>query len=295
MIRFGDRLRSGMIITVLLLSDGLLGLSSAQAAPESSLWDYWSAYDANSTEAVNHADWDTFQLKYVFPGKDGVHRVAYGDVLPADRAMLERYINRLSTVIVTGLNRPEQMAYWINLYNALTIKVILDHYPVSSIRDIDISPGLFADGPWGKALIKIEGNDLSLDDIEHRILRPIWQDPRIHYVVNCAAIGCPNLIGHAFTPAEAEKILNQSAREYVNHPRGVQVRSGRIIVSSIYNWFQEDFGGTEKGVLQHLAKYADAPLAEIIKSATSIDGYEYDWALNDIKPRIADKLRKRGS
>ena len=104
-------------------------------------------------------------------------------------------------------SRDEQLAYWINLYNALTVKVILDHYPVKSILDIDISPGWFSIGPWGKKLVAVEGVEISLDDIEHRILRPIWRDPRIHYALNCAAVGCPNLLREAFTGATAEVLL----------------------------------------------------------------------------------------
>ncbi len=97
----------------------------------------------------------------------------------------------LAATSADRLRRAEQFPFWINLYNALTVKVVLDHYPVEIIRDIDISPGLFADGPWGKKLVTVEGEALSLDDIEHRILRPIWKDPRLHYVLNCAALGVP--------------------------------------------------------------------------------------------------------
>ena len=92
------------------------------------------------------------------------------------------------------------------------MKVVLDHYPVDGIRDIDISPGLFAGGPWDKKLVEIEGDDVSLNDIEHRILRPIWRDPCIHYAVNCASIGCSNLRPTAFTAANAERCLRQPRR-----------------------------------------------------------------------------------
>ena len=154
----------------------------------------------------------------------------------------------------------EQQAYWINLYNALTVQVILDHYPVDSIRDIDISPGFFADGPWGKKLLVVDGEEVSLDDIEHRILRPIWQDLRIHYAVNCASIGCPNLQPEAFTAENADRLMDEGARAYIGHPRGASVDRGKLTVSSIYKWFKADFGGSDVGVIDHLQQFAEPEL-----------------------------------
>ncbi len=264
-----------------------------QAAPSSELWDYWSSHDPDSTLSIDHSDWDAFQKKYTHLGEEGIRLVDYGKVTEADKVNLGRYIENLAGMTVTGLNRPEQMAYWINLYNALTVNVILDHYPVKSIRDIDISPGLFSDGPWEKPLVAIEGHDVSLDDIEHRILRPIWKDPRIHYAVNCAALGCPNLIGQAFMPDKAEQILETAAREFVNHPRGVNVSYGNIDASSIYKWFQEDFGDSEQGVLQHLSRYAEDPLLDAVTKASSIKTYNYDWALNDSDPKKPKNKEKK--
>ncbi len=170
---------------------------------------------------------------------------------------------------MSALRRPEQLAYWINLYNALTVQVVLDHYPVASIHDIAISPGLLAIGPWDKPLIEIEGAAVSLNDIEHRILRPIWRDPRIHYAVNCASIGCPDLQARAFTAETAEALLEAAARAYVNHPRGARVEAGELTVSSIYAWYREDFGGTEAGVIAHLKRYAAPELAKALETGAA--------------------------
>ena len=122
-----------------------------------------------------------------------------------DLEILDDYLQMLESVQVTDLNPDEQFAYWINLYNALTIWVILEHYPVESIQDI--SYGLLTRGPWKENLATVEGVDLSLDDIEHEILRPVFQDNRIHYAVNCASIGCPNLQSTAFTSNNLEDLL----------------------------------------------------------------------------------------
>ncbi len=207
--------------------------------------------------------------------------VAYAQVTDADKKALGTYIAQLAATPISRLKRAEQRAYWINLYNALTVKVVLDHYPVESIRDIDISPGLFADGPWDKELIEVEGEALTLNDIEHRILRPIWRDPRVHYAVNCAAIDCPNLRSVAFTVGNAEMLLEAAARAYVNHPRGGRIEDGNLIVSSIYVWFQEDFGDNDAGVIAHLRRYAERDLAAKLSAVERIGSHDYDWSLND--------------
>ena len=143
-----------------------------------------------------------------------------------------------------------------------------------------ISPGLFADGPWGAKLITVEGEQVSLDDIEHRILRPIWRDPRVHYAVNCASLGCPDLHARAWIAEGLDASLDAAARTYVNHPRGARVEDGRLIVSSIYDWFEEDFGGSDAGVIAHLKTFAAPPLAQALSSITRVSDDRYDWRLN---------------
>jgi hypothetical protein len=213
-------------------------------------------------------------------GDDGVNRIAYGRVSAAGRARLADYVLHLSGIPVSALNRSEQRAYWINLYNALTVRVIVEHYPVASIRDIDISPGIFADGPWRKKLVEVEDVPVSLDDIEHRILRPIWRDPRIHYAVNCTAVGCPNLQPHAYGAANAERLLSDGARAYVNHPRGVHFDKDGLKVSSLYVWYADDFGADDAGVIAHLARFAAPALRARLKSARRVADHAYDWGLN---------------
>ncbi len=246
-------------VLVPLLLTLLLCSSSTLAAPKADLWDRWLAHDQQSTVTVDHKAWDRFLKASLVRGADGVTRLPYATISAADRTALDGYLARLAKVPVSKLNQTEQRAFWINLYNALTVSVILEHYPVKSILDIDISPGLFFNGPWGKKLVTIERENVSLDDIEHRILRPIWQDPRIHYAVNCASIGCPNLQAQAFTSENADDLLSQAAREYVNHPRGARVEDEKLVVSSIYQWFAADFGGKDRAVIAHLKHFADPP------------------------------------
>ena len=255
--------------------------SAPAAAPEAELWERWTAHDPASTLSVDHTPWNDFLETHVVAGGDGVNRVRYGAVDAAARDGLEFYLSMLTGTEVSRLGHTEQLAFWINLYNLLTVRVILDHQPVKSIRDIDISPGFFADGPWGKPLATIEGEAVSLDDIEHRIPRPIWRDPRIHYAVNCASIGCPNLEAEAFTAENTLTLLERAAQAYVNHPRGASVGAdGALVVSSIYEWFKADFGGTDRGVIDHLMGYAEPPLRARLETVGEIDDDAYDWSLN---------------
>jgi len=250
-------------------------------APDAELWPRWEAHDASGPAKLDFSDWSAWLDRFVVPRPKG-NRVAYHRATQDGQRALDAIIADLEATRISNYNRDQQLAYWINLYNAVMVQVVLDHYPVDSPREIDISPGLFADGPWGRKLVTVEGEELSLDDIEHRILRPIWQDPRIHYAVNCAAIGCPDLRAEAYRAEDIDTQLDAQARAYVNDPRGVSVSNGKITVSKIYDWFIEDFGGTEDLVLDHLSRYAELELSEELSHIDKISDVAYDWSLNDL-------------
>ena len=254
---------------------------SALAAPKAELWQRWQDHNANSSAVIDHSVWNTLLKKYIVVDDD-LNRFAYGKVSQADRKQLAAYVMQLEGTKVSAYSRDEQRAFWINLYNAATISVVLEHYPVESITKIDISPGLFSSGPWGKKLLEIEGEAISLDDIEHRILRPIWKDPLIHYTVNCASVGCPNLANTAYTADNFNELATTNARAYINSSRGAVVEKGRLNVSSIYVWFQPDFGGKDKGVIQHLLQYAEPDLAVELQAIKKISKNFYDWSLNGV-------------
>ncbi|MCR9257905.1 MAG: DUF547 domain-containing protein [Alphaproteobacteria bacterium] len=266
------------VLGVAFMVAGFGGLAR-EFAPDAERWERWEAHDPASALTVDHSLWDGWLARYVVD-RPGVNLVRYGDVGPDGKDQLAGYLATLASVPVGDLARPEQYAYWINLYNALTVQVILDHYPVATIKDIDTSPGLFADGPWGQELIEVSGEPLTLNDIEHRILRPIWGDARIHYAVNCAAVGCPDLQPRAFTADLLETMLDAAARDFVNDPRGVAIEDGDLVVSSIYDWFYEDFGQSDADLLAHLTRYAAPALKEELAGRAAIDRAHYDWGLN---------------
>lgn len=255
----------------------------AFAAPKAELWPRWQANSPQSITRIDHSNWAQFLGRYLSVGQDGaVNLVNYAGVSAEDKESLKKYLATLGSVPISELNRTEQKALWINLYNSLTIHTILEHYPIKSIRKI--SSGWFSSGPWDLKLIKVEGIELSLNDIEHRILRPIWQDNRVHYAVNCASMGCPNLQAEPFTADNMERLLDKAARDYVNSTRGVNLTSGTLILSSIYDWFQLDFGGSEATLLSHLEKFAAPALASKLKTYRGTISYQYSWNLNEELP-----------
>ncbi len=267
-----------MFARILMTSLLALLALSAQAAPKADLWERWATHDADSVASIDHGSWDSFLKEYVV--EDGsLNRLRYSHVSTTDRKALEDYIQRLAATPVSRYNRNQQLAYWINLYNATTVKLILDNYPVQSIRDI--KSGLFSFGPWDIKLLDIEGQKVSLNDIEHRILRPIWQTPLIHYAVNCASVGCPNLPRDAYTAANTLELAARNARAYVNSPRGVRIQDGQLVVSSIYSWFESDFGGSEEAVIEHLLNHANLELRDQLAAFSTIDKDSYDWSLNE--------------
>lgn len=238
-------------------------------------------------QADPHLAWDELLRTYLVESADGINRFDYDGLRrhDADRASLSAYIETLEAMPVSEMEPQDQFAYWANLYNAVTVRLIIDEAPTNSIRQIRPRP--WSIGPWGVDRVEVEGRDLSLDDIEHGIMREEFEAPLVHYAVNCASIGCPNLKPDAWRGDTLEADLEAAARAYINHPRGVRVTEDSLEVSRIYAWFQEDFGGDEAGVLAHLLIYAEPGLAIELQGRTRISGYAYDWSLNDLDSDMA--------
>lgn len=281
-MRFGKHSYMRMIASCLVIGTApLCGLSLQAAAQTSS--DHISRVD--EANALHHS-WSELISDYraVGPGDIALFDYAALKASEADLARLSNYIHALSALPISSFPDDAAFAAWANLYNALTVQVVVQNYPVDSIRDI--RSGLFSAGPWKRDLVTVEGKTLTLDNIEHDILRVRFSDPRVHYAVNCASLGCPDLQATAWTAETLDADLNQAARHYINHPRGVTVLpSGKLRVSKIYDWYEEDFGGTASGVVQHIKQYADPELAEQLSQNTVIANYVYDWSLNDLEAK----------
>lgn len=261
-------------------------LATACAPPQSERISEWDASDESNVEPIDHGPWQNILDGYVDPDPQGVNVLDYAALAASsdDTDKLAGYLEYLQGIDPRDYCRAEQMAYWINLYNARTVKMVSDSYPVDTIREIHQGDVPMA-GPWGDVCANVAGQDLTLDQIEHEILRPIWRDKRIHYAVNCAAYSCPQLMDTAFTAANTESLLEAGARAYVNSARGVDVVDDEFIVlSSIYKWYPEDFGSTEESVIHHLTQYADGELAAFLEGFEGAIDYDYDWKLNQPQP-----------
>ncbi len=274
------RFKSNLIFTICFLLFTLLS-SQAIAAPENKPLVFWSDSNENNKTIVDHTTWQNLLDTYLdSKHPSGVNRFNYTAVNTKDQKALSNYIKQLQLLNPRDLNRAEQKAFWINLYNALTVKLIVKNYPVESITKLGKS--FFAFGPWDDVLINIQGQDLTLNNIEHGILRPFFNDNRIHYAVNCASISCPNLSAMAYTSDNTDQLLEQGAKQYINHSRGVSFEKGELKVSSIYHWYKDDFGGDNKSLIKHLIHYAETELAEQLSNYQGDIEYDYDWKLNKL-------------
>lgn len=253
---------------------------TALAAPKSDLWPIWQASDASSTVSVDHARWQKFLDRYLVTDQaSGVNLVKYSSVSEADRADLGTYLQSLQSIDPRALNSREQLAYWINLYNAATVRVVLDNPGKRSI--LRMGQGLFSIGPWDDELLEVAAIELTLNDVEHRILRPIWRDHRVHFAVNCASLSCPNLAAEAYTADNVDRLLGANESAYINDARGVSfTENGRLELSSIFDWYRDDFAANEAGLLDYLMRHAAEPLATALAAYDGRIRYEYDWALN---------------
>lgn len=227
---------------------------------------------------ADHSAFDAILKQYVSVDATGYASVNYGGLV-SQRKKVDSYVTGLLDLDPRQLSRAEAHAYWINLYNAKTLAVMLEHWPVKSIRDIQLGGGgLFGKGPWSKKLMTINGVELSLDDVEHRIVRAIFNNPLSHYALNCASFSCPNLMPSAYTAANLNTQMRESATLYINHPRGVSIAEGKITASKIYSWYAGDFGG-KANLKSHWKEFASPQLAAQIDAA-SFGSFDYDWTVN---------------
>lgn len=268
-------LRQSLLFLLLCISP--LALS----APAADKWNFWEAADNVNATTLDHSLWQDLLDKVLVEGNDGINRVSYRDIKGERKQQLNEYLQYLESIDPRDYSKAEQLAYWINFYNAATVKTVISKYPVKSIRNIGWSLSGF--GPWNDDVATIAKQDVTLNDIEHRILRPYWEDYRLHFVLNCASIGCPNLLGTAFTAENVEQLLSEGAITYLKHKRGQRFEGNTLVLSSIFEWYGSDFGSDLEEMLETIAEIAPEEVADKIAEYTGDIRYEYDWNLNDHK------------
>jgi hypothetical protein len=263
------------LTNVVILSITLMSFNFFEpvSAPKPKIWPQWETFNPVSLESINHNQWDQILKVYLKKNINYINLMDYGRLKKDGKKALDEYIEVLNETPISLYSRNEQKAFWINLYNALTVQIIAAYYPVNSILEIPSA--------WDKKLAKVNGIDISLNDIQHKILRPIWRDALIHYSLNQGALSSPNLLRIAFTGRNVNQLIELASHSYINNHPATHIRNGNLVVSKMYSWFKEDFGGTDQNIIFHLRNFAEVELLEILEKKNSIKTFEFDWSLND--------------
>ena len=223
---------------------------------------------------VTHDIWDSLLQKHV----NDIGLVDYKGFLE-DKGKLDLYLNQLSLNPPEGpqWTKEDKLAYWINVYNAFTVKLITDHYPVSSIKEI--KKGIaFVNSVWDIEFFSIGDQKMDLTTVEHGILRKVFDEPRIHFAINCASMSCPKLHDRAFIGAKIDEQLDYVTRQFINDENRNIIKEDRIMISKIFSWFKRDF--TQKNsLIEFINQYSQTS----INSNADIDHMDYDWSLNEVK------------
>jgi hypothetical protein len=236
-------------------------------------WGIFNRVEKTAAATGHHEIWAELLKKYVEPA--GVDYAGF----KSEEDKLNRYLKVLEHIDSKTLSRDDQFAFYVNAYNAWTIKLILSAYPgVKSIKDL----GTFLKSPWEKKFVRIDGDVLTLDDIEHHILRPRFKDPRVHFAINCSAASCPPLRSEPYLGSSLDLQLDQATRSFINNSNSYRLEGNAFYVSRIFKWFAEDFNDD---VVGFYLKYAQDDLKKKIvvkKDVIQVKYLYYDWSLNDV-------------
>lgn len=246
------------------------------SAPKAKQIDFWNDREDQSLLEVDHSKWNGLLKKYVVTGhSSGVNRFDYASVSAFDRGELNAYLAYMEQMDPRQLNIGNQKAFWLNLFNASLVQQVLKSEPENSIKDIS-SRTL-----WRKKRHSIAMQRISLDDIEHGILRPIFKDPRVHFSMVAGAIGSGNILNQAYTGANIESLLEQNTKDYLTHSRGLSFDGKRLVLSSIFKWYESDFGNDFEEVKSFILPYVSDRVAKLLEG-TGNAKYDYNWALNKL-------------
>lgn len=229
--------------------------------------------EKQGTKPISHELFDALLEKHV-DAKGMVNYIGF----QRDSVQFTEYLNLIRNNLPNSekWNEKEQLAYWINAYNAFTIQLVLDHYPLKSIKDIGAKIQVpFVNTPWDIKFIEINGKNYDLNNIEHNILRKNFNEPRIHFAIVCASFSCPMLRREAYQSEKLDDQLTEQAKGFLSDPSKNRITEHKIEISKIFSWFKGDF--TKKGsLIDFLNTYTETE----INSKAKVSHMDYDWALN---------------
>ena len=260
-----------IIVLTLILSIG--AGSIVHAAPRSKSIEFWNDHTDGSPLKMDYSKWNSLLEKYLILGETPTtNRFNYSAVSTADRQLLDEFLDSMQEMDPRQLSGLEQKAYWLNLYNSALVKQIIESEPKDSVREL-------GNRMWRRNRLYIAMQKISLDDIEHGVLRPLFGDPRVHFSLVAGTIGSAELLPVAFTAENVEELLEENTRNFLNHERGVRIENGEVTLSTIFRWYKEDFEGNLNGIKNFIMPYLGEDKKQILRDAKSVD-YDYDWTVN---------------
>ena len=263
----------------LAIAFALIGMMVGTVSAQGTVGQVWPAAQQVSIDQIDHSSFDQLLQKYVDENGQVAYKTWHASA--ADRQALTNYLAHLSQASSTQpASREAQLAYWINAYNAVTIEGIMQVYPTSSIRNHTKAVG---HNIWKRLFLHSGGKKLSLEDIEHKVLRKM-NEPRIHFAIVCASIGCPRLLNRAYFPQSLGEQLAVNTQDFFSRAQNLQVSGNTISMSKIMEWYGTDFAQSPQQQAQVLAKYFPAQVQQLAASGNFRVSYlGYDWNLNEQK------------
>lgn len=262
------------LITAFLL---VASTAAMGAATHTELAPHWRAHSEDSDTRIDHSAFAAFLDNYVIERDHAANLVRYAKVTQDAHDNLEAYIAQLAKVTLSDYSRDVQLAYWINLYNAALLDLVLNHYPVKSVTAI----GGQNTSPWAIPVVRIDGYPLTLNDIRQRILKPIWNAPLVGYGLSWAAMGGPELRAEPYSADGIFLQLRNSAERFINSPQGLTIKDSHLIVSRFFDWNRADFGDTTIALISQLREHAQPALSARLDIFDKISRFKFNWQLND--------------
>ena len=231
--------------------------------------------DGSKNSTIDYRHYEGFMTQYAKSFNNGIIGFDYANIPIAGRNMIKKQIADLQSIIITQYTKEAQLAYWINLYNMITLDMALSNYPIKSIRDVkDV---------WKRKSVTVQGQELSLDDIEHKIIRPLHNDFRIHAALNVASLSSGNLPKKAYGK-NINQELDTAMREWVARDSTFNIQGKNITISEVFKWYKEDFGNGQEAILDRVSKYLPEDKQNVFNNTENKKiRYAYDWALNNTK------------
>lgn len=266
------------LLLSILLPLVLLGAGGVMAAPQAEYWSLWDKSNEANVNVIDHSLWDSLLARYaVAEDEEGIVTFRYGDMDAQAHKQLDQYIDKLEHIEPRSYPKLEQKAFWMNLYNALTVQAVTENF--SALKKVDFSEPL-APEVWSQKRVKIAGEKLSLNDIQHRILRPIWKDHRVLFGLNCATRDCPNLSPRAYTALNIKDQLSAAGQRFINNNTGLVYSNGVLHASRLFSEYMTDFAADEKTLTKVFAHYARDMKALYVLGYTGVIDFTTDSRLN---------------